>query len=136
MSAAEVIVTTREPVPDTGPYAAGASCARSWGSSSVGGATWPGWRVLAVVPIVLAIAIRVQPGAQGAGPGFIVGITGNGLFVAFAALVLELPLFLPLAVARSPGTRWPARPTWARCATCSPSRPAGPGCWSSSTPPS
>jgi hypothetical protein len=51
-------------------------------------------------------------------PGFIVGITGNGLFVAFAALILELPLFLPLAVSAISGTRWPARPTSGRCATC------------------
>jgi ABC-2 type transport system permease protein len=57
-----------------------------------------GMGVLAVVPIILAIAIRVESGAQGAGPDFIIGITGNGLFVAFAALILELPLFLPLAV--------------------------------------
>src|SRR5918998_6091016 len=57
-----------------------------------------GMAVLAVVPIILAIAVRVDSGSQGAGPDFIIGITGNGLFVAFAALILELPLFLPLAV--------------------------------------
>ena len=57
-----------------------------------------GMGVLAVVPIILAIAVRVESGASGAGPDFIIGITGNGLFVAFAALILELPLFLPLAV--------------------------------------
>jgi ABC-2 type transport system permease protein len=57
-----------------------------------------GMGVLAAVPIILAIAIRVESGAQGPGGDFIVGITGNGLFVAFAALILELPLFLPLAV--------------------------------------
>src|SRR5919112_205258 len=62
-----------------------------------------GLAVLAVVPIVLSVAIRVESGAQGAGPGFIVGITGNGLFVAFAALILELPLFLPLAVSAISG---------------------------------
>ena len=39
-----------------------------------------------------------SPAAQGAGPDFISAITGNGLFVAFAALILEMPLFLPLAV--------------------------------------
>jgi ABC-2 type transport system permease protein len=58
-----------------------------------------GMGVLAVVPVILAIAVRVSsPGGQGGGPDFIIGITGNGLFVAFAALILELPLFLPLAV--------------------------------------
>ena len=39
----------------------------------------------------------------GGGPNFISSITGNGLFVAFAALTLELPLFLPLAVAAIAG---------------------------------
>ena len=58
-----------------------------------------GMAVLAVVPMILAISIRVSsPDGEGGGPGFIIGITGNGLFVAFAALILELPLFLPLAV--------------------------------------
>jgi ABC-2 type transport system permease protein len=58
-----------------------------------------GMAVLAAVPVILAISVRVSsPDGQGGGPGFIVGITGNGLFVAFAALILELPLFLPLAV--------------------------------------
>lgn len=59
-----------------------------------------GLAVLAVVPIILAIAVRVSdPGGGGDGPSFIASITGNGLFVAFAALAAELPLFLPLAVA-------------------------------------
>jgi ABC-2 type transport system permease protein len=57
-----------------------------------------GLGVLAIVPVILAVSVRVSSGSQGAGPDFIIGITGNGLFVAFAALALELPLFLPLAV--------------------------------------
>lgn len=56
-----------------------------------------GMAVLAVVPILLAVAVRVS-GDSGGGPSFISAITGNGLFVAFASLALELPLFLPLAV--------------------------------------
>ncbi len=56
-----------------------------------------GLAVLAVVPILLAVAVRVS-GDSGGGPSFISAITGNGLFVAFAALAIELPLFLPLAV--------------------------------------
>ncbi len=55
--------------------------------------------VLAVVPVVLAIAVRVSAPSGGGGPDFIGAITGNGLFVAFAALTLEIPIFLPLAVA-------------------------------------
>ena len=62
-----------------------------------------GLGVLAAVPVILAVSVRVSSGSQGAGPDFIVGITGNGLFVAFAALALELPLFLPLAVSAISG---------------------------------
>ncbi len=62
-----------------------------------------GMGVLAVVPIILATAIRVESGAAGPGADFIIGITGNGLFIAFAALILELPLFLPLAVSAISG---------------------------------
>ena len=57
-----------------------------------------GLAVLAVVPVVLAIAVRVSAPRGGEGPDFISAITGNGLFVAFAALALELPIFLPLAI--------------------------------------
>src|SRR5687768_7934412 len=62
-----------------------------------------GMGVLAVVPVILAVAVRVSAPGQGDGPPFVSAITGNGLFVAFAALALELPLFLPLAVAAISG---------------------------------
>ena len=62
-----------------------------------------GLGVLAVVPVILAVSVRVSSRSQGAGPDFIIGITGNGLFVAFAALALELPLFLPLAISAISG---------------------------------
>lgn len=61
-----------------------------------------GLAVLAVVPIILAVAVKTS-GGGGGGPDFIDAILGNGLFVAFAALTLELPLFLPLAVATIAG---------------------------------
>jgi ABC-2 type transport system permease protein len=57
-----------------------------------------GLAVLAVVPILLAIAVKVSAPASGEGPDFVSAITGNGLFVAFAALAAEIPIFLPLAV--------------------------------------
>jgi ABC-2 type transport system permease protein len=57
-----------------------------------------GLAVLAVVPIVLAIAVWASAPDAGEGPPFVSAITGNGLFVAFAALGLELPIFLPLAI--------------------------------------
>ena len=62
-----------------------------------------GLAVLAAVPVILAIAVRVSSPGQGDGPDFITAIAGNGLFVAFAALALELPLFLPLAVSAISG---------------------------------
>lgn len=58
--------------------------------------------VLAVVPVIIAIAVKVSS-SSGDGPDFINAILGNGLFVALAALALELPLFLPLAVATVSG---------------------------------
>ena len=61
-----------------------------------------GMGVLAVVPVIIAIAVRVSP-PGGGGPDFISSITGNGLFVAFAALTVELPIFLPLAVSAISG---------------------------------
>jgi ABC-2 type transport system permease protein len=59
--------------------------------------------VLAAVPVIIAIAVRVSSPSQNGGPDFIIAIAGNGLFVAFGALALELPLFLPLAVSAISG---------------------------------
>jgi ABC-2 type transport system permease protein len=61
---------------------------------------WAGMAVLASVPILVAVVIKLTSGPRGGdGPDFFTSITSNGLFVALAALTLELPLFLPLAVA-------------------------------------
>lgn len=62
-----------------------------------------GLGVIAAVPILIAIAVKVSSNNGGGGPSFIDSITQNGLFVAFAALVVELPLFLPLAIATIAG---------------------------------
>lgn len=59
---------------------------------------WAGLAVLAAVPVILAVAVRLAAPEPGRGPDFIASIAGNGLFVAFAALGMELALFLPLAV--------------------------------------
>lgn len=65
---------------------------------------WAGLAVLAAVPIIVSIAVKISPPTGPAeGPDFFSGITSNGLFVALAALTLELPLFLPLAVASIAG---------------------------------
>ncbi len=60
-----------------------------------------GMAVLAVVPIIIAFAVKYSgsPRRGGGDGGFIGQATNNGLFVGLAALTVELPLFLPLAVA-------------------------------------
>lgn len=63
-----------------------------------------GLLVLAAVPVLIAIAVKVSsPGRGGDGPDFFGSITENGLFVALASLTIELGLFLPLAVAAISG---------------------------------
>lgn len=60
---------------------------------------WFGLTVLAAAPILIAVAVRTSHSRGGNGIDFLSSITDNGVFVALAALTLELPLFLPLAVA-------------------------------------
>jgi ABC-2 type transport system permease protein len=66
-----------------------------------------GLAALAAVPVVLAVAMKVAApdaeGRPGGGPDFFTQITGNGFFVALAALGVELGLFLPIAVAMLAG---------------------------------
>ncbi|MEP6696571.1 MAG: ABC transporter permease [Pseudonocardiales bacterium] len=56
--------------------------------------------VLAGVPILLAWAVKAfsGPSGPGEGPPFLYQVSSNGLFVALTALIVTLPLFLPLAV--------------------------------------
>jgi len=59
---------------------------------------WVGALVLASVPVLIAVAVRAAGSSDG--DSFVFGqITDNGLFVALAALTVELPFFLPIAVA-------------------------------------
>jgi len=63
-----------------------------------------GLLVLATVPVLISVAVKLSsPGRGSDGPDFFGSITENGLFVALAALTLEIPLFLPLAVAAISG---------------------------------
>ena len=62
-----------------------------------------GLGVLAIVPIIIGVSVKVAGSGRGGGPDFFQAIAGNGLFVALAALTIELPLFLPLAVAAIAG---------------------------------
>jgi len=56
--------------------------------------------VLAAVPILIAIAVKVSssPSQPGQGPAFLDRVSQNGLFVAVTALVVSMPLFFPLAI--------------------------------------
>ena len=54
---------------------------------------------LAAIPILIAVAVRLTSGPPtGRGPAFLDRITQNGLFVGVTALVVSVPLFLPLTV--------------------------------------
>jgi ABC-2 type transport system permease protein len=55
--------------------------------------------LLTAIPIFIGIAVKVSTPRPGEGPPFISELTGNGLFLAFTALAVCLPVFLPLAVA-------------------------------------
>ena len=54
--------------------------------------------LLAVVPLVIGIAVRLSTPRGGEGPQFLGQITGNGLFLVFTALTVALPFFLPLVI--------------------------------------
>ncbi|WP_405647224.1 ABC transporter permease [Streptomyces sp. NBC_00019] len=61
--------------------------------------------VLAAVPILVGIAVKIETGdgggprgGGGGGPAFVSQITNNGLFLVFAALAATLPFFLPMAI--------------------------------------
>ncbi|MGY0492434.1 ABC transporter permease [Streptomyces sp. WG-D5] len=62
--------------------------------------------VLAGVPVLIGVAVRIETsgdaagggGPEGGGPAFIAQITNNGLFLVFTALAATLPFFLPMAV--------------------------------------
>ncbi|MEW1718500.1 ABC transporter permease [Streptomyces sp. NPDC093109] len=67
--------------------------------------TWALLGVLAAVPVLIGIAVKIQTGDGGGGgggaahgPAFLTQITNNGLFLVFAALAATLPVFLPMAV--------------------------------------
>lgn len=66
--------------------------------------TWAMLAALALIPILIAVAVRIAGGARaGRGPAFLDQIAGNGLFVGVAALVVAIPLFLPLTIAVTSG---------------------------------
>lgn len=62
--------------------------------------TWAMLLALAAVPILIAVAVKLSSRdvPPGRGPLFLDRVSQNGLFVAFTALVVCVPLFLPLTV--------------------------------------
>ncbi|MGK5632205.1 ABC transporter permease [Streptomyces sp. URMC 123] len=64
--------------------------------------------VLAAVPVLVGIAVRIETGdggsagggggEAGGGPVFMSQVTNNGLFLVFTSLAATLPVFLPMAV--------------------------------------
>ncbi|MEP6462879.1 MAG: ABC transporter permease subunit [Frankiaceae bacterium] len=53
---------------------------------------------LGCVPVLIGTAVKISGDTEGGGPPFLNQITTNGLFLVLTALVVSLPLFLPLAV--------------------------------------
>ncbi|MCZ1009221.1 ABC transporter permease [Streptomyces lydicus] len=75
--------------------------------------TFRRWRTLALlavlagVPVLVGIAVRIETGDGGGGPGgggggggpaFLSQVTHNGLFLVFTSLAVTLPFFLPMSI--------------------------------------
>lgn len=52
--------------------------------------------MLAAIPVIIGVAVKLT--TKGQAGGLIGNITDNGIFVAFTALVVVIPIFLPMAV--------------------------------------
>jgi len=61
--------------------------------------TWAMLCALAAIPILIAVAVRLSSAVPaGRGPAFLDRVTQNGLFVGLTAMLVSVPLFLPLTV--------------------------------------
>lgn len=62
--------------------------------------TWAMLGAIALIPIFLALAVFWSSDtlAPGQGPPFLDRVSQNGLFVGYTAMILALPLFLPLTI--------------------------------------
>lgn len=61
--------------------------------------TWAMLLALAAIPVLIAVAVRLSSSVPaGRGPAFLDRITQNGLFVAVTAMLVSVPLFLPLTI--------------------------------------
>lgn len=100
------------PAPEHGAAGPAGGGTRAWWTlalfASELATTFRRWRtlallaVLAAVPVLVGIAVKIQTSgdgtAGGGGPAFLSQVTNNGLFLVFAALAATLPVFLPLAI--------------------------------------
>jgi ABC-2 type transport system permease protein len=55
--------------------------------------------VLAGIPVLIGVALKLSGGGDGGGPAFFDQVAGNGVFLAFASLTVLLTLVRPLAIA-------------------------------------
>ncbi|MEC5192542.1 MULTISPECIES: ABC transporter permease [unclassified Arthrobacter] len=95
-------------MPSKEPGAATAAPGSTWGrgllASELGvlfrrRRTWAMLSALAAIPILIAVAVRVSSAVPaGRGPAFLDRISQNGLFVGVTAMLVSVPLFLPLTV--------------------------------------
>jgi len=62
--------------------------------------TWAMLFTIALIPTFLAIAVKLSGSTlpPGDGPPFLDRVSQNGLFVGFTAMILAIPLFLPLTI--------------------------------------
>ena len=62
--------------------------------------TWAMLFTIALIPTFLAIAVKLSGSTlpPGEGPPFLDRVSQNGLFVSFTAMILAIPLFLPLTI--------------------------------------
>lgn len=61
--------------------------------------TWAMLLALAAIPVLIAVAVRVSSAVPpGRGPAFLDRISQNGLFVGLTAMLVAVPLFLPLTI--------------------------------------
>jgi ABC-2 type transport system permease protein len=62
--------------------------------------TWAMLATIACIPLFLAIAVQLSGSTipPGEGPPFLDRVSQNGLFVGFTAMILAIPLFLPLTM--------------------------------------
>ncbi len=62
--------------------------------------TWAMLFTISLIPILLAIAVKLSGSTvpPGEGPPFLDRVSQNGLFVGFTAMIMAIPLFLPLTM--------------------------------------